>query len=299
MSKSWRKLILLMILSAFLSFTGCGRSGREIVPAQETADGFGAADAEEENTDTKHVGNAENADAERVEGAENTEEKLSGKADSKGDLAERKEPVVSEPDGLHAKELGPEDTAVSAKDLHNEKMVVIHVCGAVNSPGIYRLPEGSRLWEAVEAAGGVTADGAGDYLNMAVPVTDGEKVVVPFLADVEKPFGESETLSPRPGNDAAVTGSVTGNDGVVKNGSAAGDSSVAGNGRDSAAAGLVNLNTATMEQLMTLPGIGESKAKAILEYREKTGPFAVPQDITNVPGIKEGSYEKLKGYITV
>ena len=50
---------------------------------------------------------------------------------------------------------------------------------------------------------------------------------------------------------------------------------------------------------MTLPGIGESKAKAILEYREKTGPFAVPQDITNVPGIKEGSYEKLKGYITV
>lgn len=221
------KFVLLMILSVFLLFTGCGRRAREIVPARETSGSSGTEeDVGEERTD---------------------------KMDSNGKESEKTELPGN---------FTPED-----RNLHSEKTVVVHVCGAVNSPGIYTLPAGSRRWEAVEAAGGVTENGAGDYLNMAVPVSDGEKVVVPFLADVEEPFGEAETLPFS----------------VVEN----------------AAAGLINLNTADLEQLMTLPGIGESKARAILEYREKTGPFTVPEDITNVPGIKKGSYEKLKDYITV
>lgn len=271
MLKNWRKMVLLMILSVFLLLTGCGRGGREIVPATETGGSLGTAENAEDMED------AENADI--------SELKRSEKADPKGYPAEGEETTVSEPESLCSGEMDSEDTSGDVQNLHHEKMVVVHVCGAVNSPGIYSLPEGSRLWEAVEAAGGVRPDGAGDYLNMAVPVTDGEKVVVPFLADVEKPFGEAETLSPRPGADPTGTGSAAGNGG--------------GTGDSGTPAGQVNLNTATMEQLMTLPGIGESKARAILEYRENTGPFTVPRDITNVPGIKEGSYEKLKDYITV
>ena len=255
MPKKKRKLkfVLLMILSVFLLFTGCGRRGREIVPAQETADGSETA---------------KGAEKERLE-----------KRNPKGDPPETEE--TSAP-AQESPELGPEkqgsgNLTAEGKNIHNEKSVVVHVCGAVNNPGIYTLPEGSRLWEAVEAAGGARPDGAKDYLNMAAPVSDGGKVVVPFLADVEEPFGESETLRSQPGSGAADGGSPEGG-GTVRP---------------------VNLNTAGLEQLMTLPGIGESKAKDILEYREKTGPFAVPEDITNVPGIKNGSYEKLKDYITV
>lgn len=246
MPKNKRKLniVLLMILSVFLLFTGCGRGGREIVPARETAGGF--------------------------ETEKDTEEGQEKKSDLSGEMIGSKETAVPAPD--------QETSTAENKNLHNEKTVVVHVCGAVNSPGIYTMPEGSRLWEAVKAAGGVTEDGAGDYLNMAAPVTDGEKVVVPFLADVEEPFGEAGTLPSR----AAESG-------------AAGNGSGKDNG---AAAGPVNLNTAGLEQLMTLPGVGESKAKAIMEYRENTGPFTVPEDITNVSGIKQGSYEKLKDYIT-
>lgn len=248
------KIVLLMILSVFLLFTGCGQRAREIIPAKETAAKDRAAkDAGEEplektNSDREPAGTGETSVPAQESLNPDSKEQESGN-------------FISED-----------------KNIHNEKSVVVHVCGAVNSPGIYTLPEGSRLWEAVEAAGGARTDGAKDYLNMAAPVTDGEKVVVPFLAEVEKPFGEAETLSLRLENDAG-NGSNTGGVG--------------------AAEGPVNLNTAGLEQLMTLPGIGESKARAILEYREKTGPFTVPADITNVPGIKQGSYEKLKDYITV
>lgn len=262
MPKNWRKreVVLLMILPVFLLFTGCGQGAREIVPARETAAGSGTA--------------------------EDTGEKRPEETDLNRDPDRRKETAIIEPESRGSEEPGSENTTLDEPGLHSEKTAVVHVCGAVNSPGIYTLPEGSRLWEAVEAAGGVRPDGAGDYLNMAAPVSDGEKVVVPFLADVEKPFGEAETISSRPGSDGA------GNGGAAGNGSGSA-------GNSGAEAGLVDLNTATLEQLMTLPGVGEAKAKAILEYRENTGPFTVPEDITNVPGIKKGSYEKLKSYITV
>lgn len=246
MPKNKCKFVPLMILTVFLLFTGCGQRAREIIPVQETAAGFGTA--------------------------EDRGEEWPEKTDPGGNPAGIKETAVPAQESPGSDRQEPGNSMAEDRNIHSEKSVVVHVCGAVNSPGIYTLPEGSRLWEAVEAAGGVTAEGAGDYLNMAAPVTDGGKVVVPFLADVEEPFGAAGTSWPQ-----AEDGSMG----------------------DGGAADLVNLNTAGLEQLMTLPGVGESKAKAILEYRENTGPFAVPEDITNVPGIKNGSYEKLKDYITV
>ena len=149
----------------------------------------------------------------------------------------------------------------------------VHVCGAVNAPGVYRLSAGSRVLEAVEAAGGMAEGAAEDYLNLADAVFDGAKVRVPFLSELS---GEG---AHGPSGDFGMTGGQE----------------LGGSGED----GLVDLNHADKEALMTLPGIGEAKAEAILSWREEQGPFEEPEDVMRIPGIKEAAYEKLKDKITV
>ncbi len=169
----------------------------------------------------------------------------------------------------------------TVKETVLQEALQVHVCGAVKAPGVYGLPAGSRVFEAVEAAGGVTADGAGDYLNLADEVFDGAKVRVPFLSEL------SEGEACGPSGAFGVTGSRTDT----------------GFGADEGTAGvkdgLVDLNHADREALMSLPGIGEAKAEAILSWREEQGLFEKPEDIMQIPGIKEAAYEKLKDKITV
>ena len=163
-----------------------------------------------------------------------------------------------------------EETEAETETIQEAEWITVHVCGAVKVPDVYVLEAGSRVWEAVEAAGGVLEGGAPDYLNMAETVTDGGKVVVPFLEDVEEqPYGNGNA-------------GLSGAEAEGENGD-----------------GLVDLNTAGLEGLMTLPGIGEAKAQAILEYREQTGGFSAVEEIMNVPGIKEGAFAKIKDYIKV
>ena len=145
-------------------------------------------------------------------------------------------------------------------------LIMVYVCGAVERSGVYALAEGSRVIDAVEAAGGMSEEAAGEYLNLAEPVYDGEKVIVPTRDEAaDDPFGL-----------AALT-------------QAAG----------SAAAGLVNINTANAEGLQTLPGIGPAKAQAVINYRELHGPFASIEEITNVSGIGAATYENIHSLITV
>ena len=133
----------------------------------------------------------------------------------------------------------------------------VHVCGAVRTPGVYELAEGSRGCDAIAAAGGFTEQAAEDFLNLAQPVWDGQKLYVP-------------------GQEEAKVLSESGQE----------------NGR-------ININTASREQLMTLPGIGEARAEAILKYRREAGPFLVIEDIMKVSGIKEAAFLKIKDDITV
>ncbi|NLZ81960.1 MAG: hypothetical protein GX913_09230 [Clostridiales bacterium] len=143
--------------------------------------------------------------------------------------------------------------------------IYIHVCGEVVDPGVYEIEEGSRVWDAINVAGGITKDAASDYINLAQIVTDGEKVVVPSVNEVDG-FLESETAkSQKPG---------TGNS-------------------------LININTASLEELMTLSGIGKSKAESIISYRETNGPFVKIDDIMNISGIKEAAFEKMKKDIDI
>lgn len=140
----------------------------------------------------------------------------------------------------------------------------VHICGEVNAPGVYEMEAGSRIFQAVEMAGGFTDTAAAEYLNMAQEVTDGMKLLVPSVEDVE-------------------SGQLSGLDELLP---ASGEQKV-------------NLNTATKEQLMTLRGIGESRAEDIIRYREETGPFRTIEEIMEISGIKDAAFQKIKEDITV
>lgn len=164
-----------------------------------------------------------------------------------------------------------EDTDASA-DPTEPKQIRVHVCGAVKQAGVYLLYDHSIIEDAVKAAGGVLEDGAADYLNLAASIHEGDKIYVPFLKDTENPYGI-----------------LAESDSSTESGQTVQDSSD----------GLVNLNTADRNQLMTLTGIGESRADAILAYRSEHGKFQKIEDIMKVSGIKEGAFGKIKDQITV
>lgn len=144
--------------------------------------------------------------------------------------------------------------------------VVVHVAGAVQAPGVYRLAAGARVIDAVQAAGGLTADSNADAVNLAAVLADGERVYVPRLGEV-----------------APV---------VVSGGPGSGTGT-------SSPAGPVNLNTATADDLDALPGVGPATAATILAYRDQHGPFASVEDLADVRGIGPAKLDALRGLVTV
>lgn len=136
----------------------------------------------------------------------------------------------------------------------------VHVAGAVSVPGVYALPEGARVVDAVSAAGGLTAQADPDGINLAEPLTDGCKVTVPVQG--EQVASEVST--------AAVVGADGAADG-----------------------GKVNVNTATVEELDALPGVGAVLASEIARERDENGPFASPEDLMRVSGIGEKKLENM------
>lgn len=185
--------------------------------------------------------------------------------------------------------------------------IFIHVCGEVVSPGVYELSEGSRLYQAVEAAGGLTEEADGDFLNMALTLADGMQLRIPDRREAEelrRAGSESAGGQPQDGSQAAAYGGLIRGGGQEQSGSQSGNSTQGGSRMQSESAGWeqdgrVNLNTATKEQLMTLSGIGEARAEAILAYRRESGGFKTIEDIMKVSGIKEAAFQKIKDDITV
>lgn len=145
--------------------------------------------------------------------------------------------------------------------------VCVYLCGAVAEPGVYELAEGSRLYEAIELAGGLKPEADATHLNLARVLLDGEQILVMTTEEVEK---------------------------LQESGSFTYDV----NHQDTQQT-LININTATKEQLMTLSGIGEGRAEAILQYREEKGTFQRIEQIMEVSGIKNALYDKIKDKITV
>ena len=192
----------------------------------------------------------------------------------------------------------------------------VHICGQVRNPGVYEMEPGSRLFQAVELAGGFTEAAAGDYLNMALEVGDGMKITVPSLYEVAV-LGQSPGSAAGSGDDRVPGSTAGGGNGQVSGDAAgnrepwiempgawSGETGAEGGGRPgggegTSSSGKVNLNTATKEELMTLRGIGEARAEDIIRYREEQGGFGAIEVIMNVSGIKEAAFRKIKDSITV
>ena len=153
-----------------------------------------------------------------------------------------------------------------------EEFLYVYVCGEVESPGLYKLSALSRAMAAVEAAGGFTENAGRNSLNLAQILTDGSMIRIPTLEE-EKNGTVSEITES--GSIPASSGAVTSENGENR----------------------VNINTADSETLCTIPGIGEAKAKEIVRYREQNGLFASPEDLMNVPGIKSGTFDKIREYV--
>lgn len=175
----------------------------------------------------------------------------------------------------------PKETNEEVKAISEEAEpkieIAVHICGAVNQPGVYIFQRKSRIYEGIQKAGGFTGEAAKDYLNLALPLEDGMKIEVPT----------EEMLKNRNENTIEEAVGISYGGGEKK--------ASMENEND----GKVNLNTADATLLCTLPGIGESKAKSIIAYREEHGAFQKTEDIMKIPGIKEAAYEKIKDLVKV
>lgn len=157
---------------------------------------------------------------------------------------------------------GMEDTIVE------KEMIIVHVAGAVVEPGVYYLEKGSRVFQAIEKAGGPLEEADLERINLAQPLMDGQQVYIPAFL----PAGE----------EAQLAGAVTFRSEAYLNQSRK-----------------ININTASKAELETLPGIGAVKAQNIIKYREEHGYFQRIEDITRVNGIGEKTFENIKDLITV
>lgn len=176
-------------------------------------------------------------------------------------------------------------------------VIYVHVCGAVENPGVYELEAGSRVYEAVQQAGGFADSAEQNYVNQAQVLEDGVKLVIPTREEAaaaqDDASEESNALQDRAQDGSGIAGGAEREIGIV--GGARSD----GQGGDAASDGRININTASEAQLCEIPGIGATRAAAIAAYRESHGAFGKPEDIMNVNGIKEGMYEKIKDIICV
>ena len=202
---------------------------------------------------------------------EEEQEELSAQAEETADkeqekdLASPEEAVTEKPSSVPAQP--PEE-------------IYVDVCGAVVQPGVYAMKSDSRVFQAIEAAGGFLPDAAGTSINQACALSDGQQIYVPTKEEAEKGMaGQPSGGAADPGTGGAVT-----------------EAAGTGETQDS---GTVNLNTADSAALQTLPGIGEAKAQAILAYREEKGGFSGTEELMNVPGIKESTFSKIKDKIAV
>ena len=176
-----------------------------------------------------------------------------------------------------------ESEAVSDREMQ-QAMIYVDVCGAVANPGVFQLAAGSRVFQAIEAAGGYLPEAALTCVNRAGVLTDGQQLYILTQEEMERQgLDPAEMAGASDGqmNGSAGTGQNTGMTAQVQ--------------QDNR----ININTADEAQLTTLTGIGATRAQAIIAYREENGPFAAIEDIMNVQGIKEGTFAKIKDEIVV
>lgn len=267
----WR-MVLWGILWAMLCPTlgACGAQREELFLSEKESiaygDGNRKAESKVEDTDQNRKAEPNAGDTDQNREAE------SNAADT--DQNRKAEPSAGSTDR----------TELSDASSEEAKTLVVHICGAVSAPGVYELPAGSRIIDAVEAGGGFLPEADEACCNLAEEIVDGCQIYIMTKTEscaggqTEKKAG----IQTSPDSDMQTT-----------------DRNVRSNSAPALENGLVNLNTADVAALMTLPGIGESRAKAIISYREQHGAFAQIEDIMKISGIKQAAFSKIKDKITV
>ena len=174
--------------------------------------------------------------------------------------------------------------AIPSTTLVGVREVVVHVAGAVNAPGVYRLKPTARVIDAVNAAGGVTASADTAAVNLALPLLDAEQVYIPTRSS-KKPHTTVAVQRKLPATPSAPSSTVV--------------TAIVGATESSVKSALVNINTATALELEALPSVGPSTAKAIVSFRTKNGPFGKAEDLLKVPGIGDGKLAAMKPFVAL
>ena len=156
--------------------------------------------------------------------------------------------------------------------------IAVDVAGAVTRPGLYKFPDGSRVQDAIDAAGGLLADANTTAINLAARLEDGKQLDIPYKDGTAPATATQDPLFSFSSPDGTTSSSTS---------------------ESSSDSELININTATIEQVDTLPGIGKTTAQKIIEYRETNGQFAAIEDIMNVAGIGSQTFDDIKNLITV
>jgi competence protein ComEA len=171
--------------------------------------------------------------------------------------------------GIWVAARAPEGESVQLRPAPTPEPIQVHVAGAVVRPGVYDLPEDSRVLDAIEAAGGFVVEADKNAINLAEVLEDAQRLDVPFVAGYV-PDDEEGFVVITEGTPSSLAGEE-----------------------------LIDINNASLEELDKLPGIGPTTAQNIIDYREENGPFARIEDIVNVSGIGSATYEDIKDLITV
>ena len=279
-----------LILCGTLFLTGLtGCKSRE---AQFLIDGLQEAKAEVDAESSEEKTSGQKSKKDTDEKKADTEDRQNDDGSSAESRKKQTESDTSDSGGLAGSDSGKdtldadadnESEAVSDKEMQ-QAMIYVDVCGAVANPGVFQLSAGSRVFQAIEAAGGYLPEAALTCVNRAGVLTDGQQLYILTQEEMERQGldpAEMAKASDGQMNGSAGTGQNTGMTAQVQ--------------QDNR----ININTADEAQLTTLTGIGATRAQAIIAYREENGPFAAIEDIMNVQGIKEGTFAKIKDEIVV
>lgn len=174
-----------------------------------------------------------------------------------------------------------------AAESEKREPLYVYVCGAVECPGVYSFEEGARVVDAIEAAGGLSADADGACVNQALKLSDQDQLYIRTLEEKEQNTQKRENSCTGTSPEGSASGNGYGL--LPAEGSA---------GTENAADARININTASQKELTSLPGIGDTKAAAILADRTENGFYEAPEDLKRVSGIGDATFEKLKDRIT-
>ena len=276
MNKQKIKAYMFLLWAAF-SISGCSgsrNSSQMYLEAKTQEDSSAQADDEIRSNQNQ---------SSKSDGRSNQDQSLKSDGGSEQNQSSEADGRLKQGKGLDGKaNAGTPDDGMAGAEAENSTCFV-YVCGAVKRAGVFELPSGSRVYEAIALAGGFCKNAYEKGINQARQIQDGDMIEV--LTKKEHKELERDSSSGESGAGAAGV-NVSDKSNAERNAGTASDS-------------LIDINTADAAQLMTLNGIGEAKAASIISYRESSGGFSAIEEIKNVSGIGEGVYAKIQDKIKV